>query len=300
MYLCSIFQQRKQTTKLLYYRTLNPYKTMSQEYIIQSYADTLYSCLMPHENQFEYRMPNHAIVYVRSGELTVAQDHTSTTVEAGNYVFIKRNCTTKITKRSLGTTPYRGINLTLRRTMLKDFYRKQNHNRPAADFRPLPAAATVLPQTVELQSLFDSFAAYVDNDRMPSKELLNLRVAEAVMALLAITPSFYPTLFDFNEPWKIDILDFLEENFKEDLSLKEFASYTGRSLATFKRDFAKISSLTPQQWLLEHRLDCAHQMLASGEAAAGNVYHLVGFKNRSHFSTAFKKRFGIPPSQCNK
>ncbi len=29
-----------------------------------------------------------------------------------------------------------------------------------------------------------------------------------------------------------------------DLSMEEIAGYTGRSLATFKRDFAKISPLT--------------------------------------------------------
>lgn len=29
--------------------------------------------------------------------------------------------------------------------------------------------------------------------------------------------------------------------------MEEIASYTGRSLATFKRDFAKVSDLTPQK-----------------------------------------------------
>lgn len=53
---------------------------MDSEYIIHSYSDTLYSCLMPHEKQFEYRMPNHSIIYVRSGELTVEQKGTEVTM----------------------------------------------------------------------------------------------------------------------------------------------------------------------------------------------------------------------------
>lgn len=273
---------------------------MNGEYIIHSYSDTLYSCLMPHEKQFEYRMPNHSIIYVRSGELTVEQKGVEVTVDAGNYVFVRRNCTARITKKSKGAEPYRGINLALRRQILKEAYGRRKDEHLKMDFKPLSEAAMILPKTVELQSLFDSFAAYVDNNREPAEELLNMRVSEAVMALLAITPEFYPTLFDFNEAWKIDILDFMEENFKEDMTMEEFASYTGRSLATFKRDFAKISSLTPQQWLIEHRLDCAHQMLATGKAKTNSVFYLVGFKNRSHFSTLFKKRFGIPPSQCSQ
>lgn len=270
------------------------------KYIIHSYADTLYSCLMPYEKQFEYRMPNHSIIYVRSGELTVEQKGVEVTIDAGNYVFVKRNCTARITKKSKGTEPYRGINLTLRRPVLKEFYGKQKTLQLKMDFKPLSEVATILPKTVELQSLFDSFIAYVDNNREPSDELLNMRVNEAVMALLTITPEFYPTLFDFNESWKIDILEFMEDNFKEDMTIEEFASYTGRSLATFKRDFAKISNLTPQQWLIEHRLECAHRMLATGKAEISNVYYLVGFKNRSHFSTIFKKRFGVSPGQCCK
>ncbi len=271
---------------------------MNGEYIIHSYSNTLYSCLMPYEKQFEYRMPNHSIIYVRSGELTVEQKGVEVTVDAGNYVFVKRNCTARITKKSKGAEPYRGINLTLRRPILKEVYGKMRVEQQKIDYKTLAEAATILPKTVELQSLFDSFVAYVDNNREPSEDLLNMRINEAVMALLAITPEFYPTLFDFNEAWKIDILGFMEENFKEDMTMEEFASYTGRSLSTFKRDFAKISDLTPQQWLIEHRLDCAHQMLITGKAGASEVFYLVGFKNRSHFSTVFKKRFGISPSQC--
>lgn len=38
---------------------------------------------------------------------------------------------------------------------------------------------------------------------------------------------------------EIDILDYLNENYMYDLSMGEIASYTGRSLATFKRDLPK-------------------------------------------------------------
>lgn len=79
--------------------------------------------------------------------------------------------------------------------------------------------------------------------------------------------------------------------------MEEFANYTGRSLATFKRDFARISDVTPQKWLNEKRLVRAEEMLRKGKATIKDVYYLVGFKNRSHFSTIFKKRFGMPPSQ---
>ncbi len=254
---------------------------------------------MPYARQFEYRMPHHAIIFVRTGSLMVEQAGKLTEVKAGNYVFVKRNCTAKITKLSDGITPYRGINLTLHRPSLKEYFATLNKERIPKNVKPIKETATILPKTIELDSLFASFIAFVDNNYEPNEELLKMRVTEAIMALLSISPEFYPTLFDFNEAWKIDIIDFMEENFTEDLTIEEFANYTGRSLATFKRDFAKISDVTPQKWLIDKRLDKAYEILSTGKANPTDVYYQVGFKNRSHFSLAFKKRFGISPSQCH-
>ncbi len=60
---------------------------------------------------------------------------------------------------------------------------------------------------------------------------------EGVYVLLNTDINQYASLFDFVEPWKIDILEYLNENYMFDLSMNEIASYTGRSLAIFKRDF---------------------------------------------------------------
>ena len=99
-----------------------------------------------------------------------------------------------------------------------------------------------------------------------------------------------------NAPWKIDILDFLEKNYMYEFSMEDLAHYTGRSLATFKRDFKKISDLTPEKWLIRKRLEAAYTLMREGGKKIGDVYLQVGFKNQSHFSNAFKKQYGIPPT----
>ena len=65
-------------------------------------------------------------------------------------------------------------------------------------------------------------------------------MTEGVYVLLNANKNLYASLFDFADPWKIDILEFLEKNYMNDLSLEEIANYTGRSLATFKRDFSLL------------------------------------------------------------
>jgi len=87
------------------------------------------------------------------------------------------------------------------------------------------------------------------------------------------------------------------EHYKDDLTIEQMATYTGRSLATFKRDFKKVSTLTPQKWIIKKRLETAYIKLKEERAKVQDVYWEVGFKNPSHFSTAFKKQYGIPPSE---
>ena len=262
-----------------------------------NYGDILLSCCIPHDMHVEHRMPAHSIIFVRSGKLVIAGRDKSEAVEAGQYVFIRRDCTIDVTKVPFDGEPYRGINLTLPRRELKEYYtRIAGSCKRLQGVAPIGKTVNVLPRTVALKSLFDSFLPYTDSGETPATEWLQLKVQEAVMCLLALDDRFYPTLFDFNEVWKIDLLDFMEHNFTEELSLEEFASYTGRSLATFKRDFAKISPLSPQRWILEHRLERAKSLLLAGGITAQEAGYRVGFKNRSHFSQAFKKRYGCAPA----
>ena len=138
---------------------------------------------------------------------------------------------------------------------------------------------------------------YFNSEKVPAKELMQLKLQEGVYTLLSIDKSFYPALFDFTEPWKIDILDFLEENYMFDLSVEQIAGFTGRSLAAFKRDFKKISTLPPQKWIIEKRLNVASDKIQNENRKISDVYLEVGFKNLSHFSSAYKKQFGMAPSR---
>ncbi|MBX2924389.1 MAG: AraC family transcriptional regulator [Chitinophagaceae bacterium] len=58
----------------------------------------------------------------------------------------------------------------------------------------------------------------------------------------------------------------------------------------------KASSLSPQEWLTKKRLEVAYQKLKEGKKVQ-DVYVETGFKNPSHFSTAFRRGYGIPPRE---
>ncbi len=122
-------------------------------------------------------------------------------------------------------------------------------------------------------------------------------MTEGLYVVLNTDKNLYASLFDFADPWKIDILDFLSKNYMHDLSMEEIASYTGRSLSTFKRDFSRISPLTPQRWIMQKRLEVAHTEIVKKGRKVSEVCMDVGFKNLSHFSRLYKRAYGAAPTK---
>ena len=270
---------------------------MLKESQVYNYWNVVYSCFVPHEMLSEYRMPVHVLIYVYSGEMVVDDNGRTLKVDEGNYVFIKRDHQVKILKHTAGDAPYKAISLRFERNFLRSFFSALDKTKLPKDARRIREAALLLPQTPALQSLFLSLFPYTDANVKPKDEIINLKMQEALYCLLDTDERFYPTLFDFNESWKIDLLPFMEENYMQDMTLEDFATYTGRSLATFKRDFAKVNDLSPEKWLIRKRLDKAYELLSNGNAKPSDVYMTVGFKNRSHFFNAFKRQFGVSPGR---
>lgn len=180
---------------------------------------------------------------------------------------------------------------------LREFYHTLNQQQIPVDSKREKASLRVLPSNrPDIRSLFESVIPYFDAGEKPSEDVLKLKMTEGLYVLLNTDRNLYASLFDFVEPWKIDILDYLNENYMYDLSMGEIASYTGRSLATFKRDFAKVSDLTPQKWIIRRRLEAAHGLIKSGKKRVTEACFDVGFKNLSHFSKIYKEAYGVAPS----
>ncbi|QMU26673.1 helix-turn-helix domain-containing protein [Adhaeribacter radiodurans] len=127
--------------------------------------------------------------------------------------------------------------------------------------------------------------------------MLQLKQREAILILLKANPQLHQVLFDFSEPGKIDLEAFILQNYHFNVELKRFAYLTGRSLATFKRDFEKIFHLSPSRWLQQRRLQEAHYLIKEKGKAPSEVYLDLGLEDLSHFSFAFKKMFGVAPTR---
>ena len=239
----------------------------------------------------------HTLIYIHSGELEIADCGRKTVLHSGECAFMRRDNLMWLQKRVKNGVPYRSVVMKFSRDYLKKFFNSLNREEiPMSARRDRLSLVKFGTGRGDISSLFESLLPYFDEGLSPSDDFISSKMAEGMQAILRTDASLFASLFDFVDPWKIDIIDFMEKNYMNDLSIENMAYYTGRSLATFKRDFKKVSDLTPQKWVIRRRLEAARELIRKGGRKISEVCFDVGFKNLSHFSRAYKETFGTAPT----
>jgi AraC family transcriptional regulator len=89
--------------------------------------------------------------------------------------------------------------------------------------------------------------------------------------------------------------EFINEHLEEDLTLQQVAKAVGFSQFHFARAFRRSTGLTPQQYLVQQRINRAKELLIKGDLPLVEVSFQAGFKNQSHFTTVFRKFTAFTP-----
>ena len=85
----------------------------------------------------------------------------------------------------------------------------------------------------------------------------------------------------------------------EDFGIDELCREMAMSRTLFYGKLKTLTAHTPQEFMRTIRLERAASMLREGRGVQ-EVSVLVGFTNTKHFSTVFKKHFGVSPSKINE
>jgi AraC-like DNA-binding protein len=96
------------------------------------------------------------------------------------------------------------------------------------------------------------------------------------------------------------VRDIILSNLKHPFSLKELANQVGTNEFTLKKGFKTIFGTTVFGFLNDVKMEKAQNLLTEQELTITQVAELVGYKNATHFTTAFKKKYGTLPSALKK
>ncbi len=233
----------------------------------------------------------HMLIWFLSGATRIIQADATYNFKAGDIFLIPRNQLATILNYPADGLPHKTVVMHLSAARLRNYY---EHLDVQAHPLPSPGILSYSNHPL-LQSCLSSLIPYFDMEELPA-DIATLKITEAISILRTIDKKIDDVLANFETPGKIDLADYMEQNFMFNLPLERFGYLTGRSLTTFKRDFKKVFDTTPQRWLTRKRLELAHYQLSVQQHKPLDVCYESGFENLSHFSYAFKKHFGYSPS----
>lgn len=256
----------------------------------------VYSCYYQTSRAGEHFVPEHVLTYQIAGKLTLSNGNKNYESEAGSLSLVKRNQLLKFIKQPPSNGEFRSLSIYLSQQTLKSFSREYNIVIAHKEYdKPVCTVRT----NALMKSFMESLLVYHHAESLGNPDLIELKIKELLILLLQAEPELKNLLFDFNDPFKIDLEAFMNKNYHFNVHLERFAYLTGRSLASFKRDFEKIFAQTPGKWLQQKRLQEAYYLISSKGRTASDVYLDLGFEDLSHFSFAFKKQFGMSPTKVH-
>ncbi len=99
------------------------------------------------------------------------------------------------------------------------------------------------------------------------------------------------------DPVILAVVEDMQANISEPVSLPDFAAKAGVSLRQMERLFAREMGRSPARYYLELRLERAHLLLSQSALPIIEVAVACGFVGGSHFSNAYRKAYGCTPKE---
>lgn len=97
-----------------------------------------------------------------------------------------------------------------------------------------------------------------------------------------------------------DTVEYIECNLGDSLSLAALSAQAGISDFHFNRMFKTVSGMTLKQYVLGRKLSRACEQIAATDQTVLDIALNLGFEYPEVFSRAFKKQFGIAPTEVRR
>ena len=101
---------------------------------------------------------------------------------------------------------------------------------------------------------------------------------------------------DARTPFQIQFSVWLKNHYMDDISLEQAADAMGMSAFYFSRLFRTAYNQTFLEYLIEHRMERAAELLRMTDIPVREIAHRVGYADANYFSKVFKRHTGETPT----
>jgi AraC family transcriptional regulator len=91
-------------------------------------------------------------------------------------------------------------------------------------------------------------------------------------------------------------VDYIRENYQQDIGFKDIADQLGMSPYHFARMFKHSTNESPHQFIMRCRVEAAKKLLVESNKSIADIAFEVGYKSQSYFTTRFALLVGATPA----
>lgn len=253
------------------------------------------SCSHVTRSQGAMLLEEHLLLFVLQGQNIITHGTASYIVNKNEMILFPKACLLEYDKsgdKENGRI-YDSLMFFVKDEFILDFMKMANISSPKTKETVKISAK---PVKTRLLAFLDSIKPYFDEIEHIDAGLIKLKMLEMLYDLSSTDKQVLQQLLQMKQPVKSDLASVMEDNYSSPIGLPELAYLSGRSLASFKRDFKTIYNLPPSEWIRKRRLEKAMELLQHTTMPITDICYATGFENSAHFSRIFKAHFGLAPS----
>ncbi len=93
----------------------------------------------------------------------------------------------------------------------------------------------------------------------------------------------------------LQVVDYVSKYYSEPIEVSDLAEHVSLSVSQLQREFSRLFTITPRQYIREVRIGVARHRLASSDDGMAQIASACGFYDQSHFTRQFKASTGMTP-----
>ena len=287
---------KRESEALMYTYTCDLKKQLPSSSLGSPYLTNLYYIREQEEDAWTFNLHAHAdtleISYLFKGETKLYIDGKLYDVQAGDLII--KNPSVLHAEKSSVANSIEEICLNIKGLKLEGM--EENYLLSNDSWPIIPAGR----HRKIIDSIFREMLNEILKNPSPSINHVNSLLSSALQIITYKTEGHRLITANKRENAIREIRKYIDNHFKEDLSLNSLAEIFHISVFHLSRQFKKYTGYTVNHYIVSCRLGEAQIRLIFGKDSIADIAADCGYPSLSYFYTKFKKKIGCTPSEYRR